>query len=96
MKNVLFSWPQFLEEVVRNMSTYTKTFFINVSLFLQVLRDLGFMIPDILHIYLCWMELKDLAKRRGCPPSHLLRDKQVSTAIIMVGVLWFIAVMLPT
>jgi len=61
----------------------------------QILRDLGFMIPDILHIFLSWMELKDLAKRRGCPPSHLWRDKEVIAAASMVGILWLIAIIIP-
>lgn len=57
----------------------------------QVLRDLGFMVPDILHIWLSWMELKDMAKKWGCPPSHLLRDKEVTTAFAGVACLWLVA-----
>ena len=70
-------------------------FFNNLNFFSQILRDLGFMIPDILHIFLSWMELKDLAKRRGCPPSHLWRDKEVIAAASMVGILWLIAIIIP-
>ena len=50
------------------------------------------MVPDLLNIGLCWTELKSVAKKRGCPPSHLYRNKDVGTAAAAVGFLWLIAV----
>lgn len=48
------------------------------------------MLPDLLNIWLCWSELKSVARKRGCPPSHLYRNKDVGTAAAGVGFLWLI------
>lgn len=60
-------------------------------LIFQVMRDLGFMIPDILHLYFPWQELKDLAKKRGGSvprPSHLIATRDVAVAVSSVFTLW--------
>lgn len=54
----------------------------------QVLRDLGFMLPDILHIVIPVMELKAFARRRGRPASHLITNKQAGAALVSVVTLW--------
>lgn len=53
----------------------------------QVMRDLGLMLPDILHLILPWYELKQLAEEiRGnkFPPSHLITTKDLSVATAAV------------
>jgi hypothetical protein len=57
-------WDQFVENVLRQEGQLH-----------QVMRDLGFMLPDILHLVIPWYELKEMAVRRGVPPSHLIKDK---------------------
>jgi len=54
----------------------------------QVLRDIGFMLPDILHIVVPVMELKAFAKRRGRAAAHLVTNKQAGAALVSVLTLW--------
>ena len=56
----------------------------------QILRDLGFMVPDLLHIWLSWLEMKEAGKKRGCPPSHLLKKNEVIVAFTSVMFLWLV------
>ena len=75
-------WDQFVENVVKQEGELH-----------QVMRDIGFMLPDILHIYLPWLELKQMAKeRRGIkfPPSHLIATSDFTVATISVSCLWLI------
>ena len=75
-------WDQFVENVVKQEGELH-----------QVMRDVGFMIPDILHIILPWFELKQMAKeRRGVksPPSHLIATKDFVVATLAVLILWLI------
>ncbi len=76
-------WDQFVENVLRGEGQMH-----------QVLRDLGFMIPDVLHVVLSWHELKDLAARRRLPPSHLIRTEDFVTASISVGFMWLVCVLI--
>ena len=55
----------------------------------QVLRDIGLMVPDILHLLLPWQELKIIGQRRGgVPLSHLISSKDFTMCAITVAVLW--------
>ena len=73
-------WDQFVENVLKQEGELH-----------QVLRDLGFMVPDILHLLLPWQELKIIGRRRGgVPPSHLISSKDFTTCAISVAVLWII------
>ncbi len=56
----------------------------------QVLRDLGFMAGDLLHLVLPWMELKRVGRARGVPPSHMIKDKDAACAAAAVAALWII------
>ena len=94
-KNVLFidfsvatlhilasGWDQFVENVLKQEGELH-----------QVMRDIGFMFPDILHILLPWFELKQMAKeRRGIkfPPSHLISTNDFIIATVSVLSLWLI------
>ena len=75
-------WDQFVENVIKQEGELH-----------QVMRDLGFMLPDILHVILPWNELKQMAKeRRGhkFPPSHLIATKDFSIATGAVLFLWLV------
>ena len=74
-------WDQFVFNVLRGE-----------GMMHQVLRDLGFMLPDLLHIYLAWAELKDLAALRRLPPSHLIKTEDFATAAAFVGIMWLVCV----
>ena len=38
------------------------------------MRDMGFMVPDILHLLIPWFELKDMGRRRGVLMGELMMD----------------------
>ena len=57
------------------------------------MRDLGFMLPDLIHIWLPWLELREVARLRGgiVPrPSHLIATKDVAVAVSSVFALWLL------
>lgn len=43
----------------------------------QVLRDLALMFPDILNVVLPWLELRDLADRRGVRTAKIIPKRLV-------------------
>jgi hypothetical protein len=60
---------------------------------LQIMRDLGFMIPDLFNLWLPWLELKEVARLRGgiVPrPSHLIASRDVGVAVASVFSLWLV------
>ena len=79
-------WDQFVENVIKQEGELH-----------QVMRDIGFMLPDILHIILPWGELKQMAKeRRGIrfPPSHLIATKDFIIATAIVFSLWIVCALI--
>lgn len=54
----------------------------------QVLRDLGFMFSDLLHIWIPVRQLKIHAKQCHLPPSFLLSNQLFAGAVCIVLVLW--------
>lgn len=76
-------WDQFVENVLKREGELH-----------QVLRDLGFMLPDLLHVWLSWKELEDVGKRRGVPPSHLFKNQDVVLATASVSILWLLCVLI--
>ena len=81
-------WDQFVENVVKQEGELH-----------QVMRDVGFMLPDILHIILPWFELKQMAKeRRGIkfPPSHLIATNDFIIATASVLSLWITCALIKT
>ena len=57
----------------------------------QILRDLGFMGPDLLNIWLPIQELHIYAKRRKAPASYLITNKLALGAIVTTFSIWFIS-----
>ncbi|KAK3888940.1 hypothetical protein Pcinc_007041 [Petrolisthes cinctipes] len=60
----------------------------------QVLRDIFFMIPDLLHLSLPILELKMVAKARKVPTVYLISNREFSASIAFVLVGWFVCWML--
>lgn len=78
-------WDQFAANVVRGEGQAH-----------QVLRDLGFMAGDALHLWLPWQELRTLARQRGLRgrPSHLVPDGDAAAAAAAVAGLWVVSALL--
>jgi len=76
-------WDQFVENVVRQEGQLH-----------QVMRDLGFMLPDVLHLLIPWFELKEMSRRRGVPPSHLIANREFVAAVGSVFTLWVVCVLI--
>jgi len=56
---------------------------------------LGFLAGDLAHLLLPWLELKEMAKMRGIPPSHTIKDKNAAIAAIGVLFLWMLSIVIP-
>ena len=57
----------------------------------QILRDIGFMIPDILNIYLPIQELKVYAKKRKAPASYLISNQLAISTLATASSIWFVS-----
>ena len=57
----------------------------------QILRDVGFMVPDLLNIYLPIQELKVHAKRRRVPASYLVTNNMALATLATAFSIWFIS-----
>ncbi|KAK4287707.1 hypothetical protein Pmani_039225 [Petrolisthes manimaculis] len=60
----------------------------------QVLRDIFFMIPDLLHLSLPILELRMVAKTHQVPTMHLVSNREFTGSIAFVLVGWFVCWML--
>jgi len=54
----------------------------------QVLRDLGFMVPDLLHIYLPVRELQEYAARRRIVAAYLISNKMAAATLATAAAIW--------
>ena len=70
-------WDQFVENVLKREGELH-----------QVMRDIGFMAPDILHLLLPWQELKIIGRRRRVPPCHLISSQDFAICALLVVALW--------
>ena len=57
----------------------------------QILRDVGFMIPDLLNIYLPIKELQQFALRRNIPAAYLVSNKMALCTLSASTSIWFIS-----
>ena len=57
----------------------------------QILRDVGFMVPDLLNIYLPIQELKLYAKKKKAPASYLITNKMALSTLTTAFSIWFIS-----
>ena len=60
----------------------------------QILRDLGFMIPDLLHIYLPFKELQKYASKRRINPLYLISNKMVFLTVSSSFSIWLLSAIL--
>lgn len=60
----------------------------------QVLRDVFFMVPDLLHVSLPMVELKRLALSRNLPTTHLISNKEFFSSVAFVAGGWVLCMML--
>ncbi|KAG7163969.1 uncharacterized protein LOC121872282 [Homarus americanus] len=60
----------------------------------QVLRDIFFMIPDILHLILPLVELKKIAQSRNVPTAYVISNKEFFSSVAFVLSGWFICLLL--
>nr|XP_053654799.1 uncharacterized protein LOC128703937 isoform X2 [Cherax quadricarinatus] len=60
----------------------------------QVLRDIFFMIPDILHLFLPLLELKKLAQSQNVPTAYVISNKEFFSSVTFVLCGWFLCLML--
>ena len=57
----------------------------------QILRDVGFMLPDLLNIYLPLQELQVYAKRKKVPASYLISNKMALSTAGGAFSIWFVS-----
>ena len=60
----------------------------------QVLRDLLFMIPDVLHIIIALLQLFKLAKIKKRPATHLISNEQFFGSVLLVSALWVVCLVM--
>lgn len=60
----------------------------------QVLRDIFFMIPDILHLILPLLELRKVAQSLSVPTPYIISNKEFFSSVIFILCGWFLCLML--
>jgi len=60
----------------------------------QVLRDVGFMVPDILHVYLPVRELQEYAGRRRVVAVYLISNKMAAVTLATAIGIWLVSLLL--
>lgn len=58
----------------------------------QVMRDIGFMLPDIIHILLPIQELMLYGRKRGINPAYLISNKMAISVLVYIAVFWLILI----
>lgn len=77
------AWDQFVGNVMRGEGGLH-----------QVLRDLGFMLPDLLHILLPIRQLTHFAEVRKVPPAYLIPNSLALTTAATSGGIWLLSLVL--
>lgn len=60
----------------------------------QILRDLGFMLPDLLHIYLPVKELQVYGAKRRIFPAYLISNKMAAATLSTSAAIWLLSAIL--
>lgn len=60
----------------------------------QVLRDVFFMIPDLLHVVLPFMELREVARSLDVPTVYIISNKEFFFSVTFVITGWLVCLML--
>jgi len=56
----------------------------------QVLRDIGFMLPDIIHIVLPLQELMAFGRKRGINAAYLISNTMAVSVLVYIALFWLI------
>jgi len=75
------AWDQFVGNVMRGEGGLH-----------QVLRDLGFMLPDLLHLVLPIQELSRFAEVRRIPPAYLVSNRLAAATAGTIGGIWLLSI----
>lgn len=76
-------WDQFVTNVIKQEGELH-----------QVLRDIFFMLPDLLHIVIAMFQLFQLAKIKKRPVTHLISNEQFFGSVLLVSALWVVCLIL--
>ncbi|XP_023324824.1 uncharacterized protein LOC111698662 isoform X2 [Eurytemora carolleeae] len=60
----------------------------------QVLRDLGFMLPDVLHILFSVKELKIVGQQKRVPASYLISNQLALSSLAYIAGFWILLLIL--
>lgn len=80
---LIAGWDQFVTNVIQGGGQLH-----------QVMRDLLFMIPDILHIAVSLNQFHQLSTLKHVPVTHLISKKQYLWSLILISALWFLCFLL--
>jgi len=80
---LIAGWDQFVTNVIKGEGQLH-----------QVLRDLLFMIPDILHITISLNQFYQLSKIKHVPVTHLVSRKQYVWSTVLISTLWILCLVL--
>jgi len=75
------AWDQFVGNVMRGEGGLH-----------QVLRDLGFMLPDLLHLVLPIQELSRFAEVRRIPAAYLVSNRLAAATAGTMGGIWLLSI----
>lgn len=76
-------WDQFVTNVIKQEGQLH-----------QVLRDLLFMIPDVLHIIIALLQMCKLATAKKRPVTHLISNEQFFGSVLLVSALWVVCLVM--
>ena len=76
-------WDQFVTNVIKQE-----------GMLHQVLRDIFFMIPDILHIIVPIFEFFRLSRAKRRPVTNLISNEQFFGSVLLVSALWIVCLLL--
>lgn len=76
-------WDQFVTNVIKQEGELH-----------QVLRDIFFMLPDLLHIVIAIYQLFKLSEIKKRPVTHLISNEQFFGSVLLVSALWVVCLTL--
>jgi hypothetical protein len=76
-------WDQFVTNVIKQEGELH-----------QVLRDIFFMLPDLLHIIIAIYQLFKLSQIKKRPVTHLISNEQFFGSVFLVSALWVVCLIL--
>lgn len=56
----------------------------------QVLRDVGFFIPDIMHVTVALIEMRHLGRLNHIPATHMISNRLFGISVLFISLSWFL------